>query len=228
MTTENPRGVLFDMDGTIIDSEPYWIAAEVELVEEYGGVWTQEQAYALVGSGLLHSAKVLQDAGVALPADEIVTRLSQSVLDQLNQAVPWRAGALELFRQILDAKLPCALVTMSLRMNAEALAVAIEKELGRKVFQAIVAGDDVTDPKPHPEAYLRGAELLGLNPADCVAFEDSGYGAKSALTAGATTIGVPLHIPISTDVVHELWDTLEGHGLADLRAAWHRHTGRRA
>jgi len=228
MTTRNPLGVLFDMDGTIIDSEPYWITAEVELVEEYGGTWTQEQAYALVGSGLLHSAKILQDAGVALAADEIVMRLSHNVLDQLNKAIPWRAGARELFREILDAGVPCALVTMSLRMNAEVLSAAIDKELGQKVFQAIVAGDDVADPKPHPEAYLRGAELLGLDPADCVAFEDSGYGAQSALTAGATTIGVPLHIPISETVVHELWDSLEGRGLAEVRAAWHRHTGRDA
>lgn len=228
MTTRNPRGVLFDMDGTIIDSEPYWITAEVELVEEYGGTWTQEQAYALVGSGLLYSAKILQDAGVALPADEIVMRLSHNVLDQLKKAIPWRAGARELFREILDAGLPCALVTMSLRMNAEVLSAAIDKELGQKVFQGIVAGDDVADPKPHPEAYLRGAELLGLDPADCVAFEDSGYGAQSALTAGATTIGVPLHVPISETVVHELWDSLEGRGLAEVRAAWHRHTGRDA
>lgn len=225
MTTENPHAVLFDMDGTIIDSEPYWIAAENELVEEFGGSWTTEQAYELVGSGLWNTAKVMQAAGVELDADEIVARLSDRVLRDLTRSVPWRAGVRELFREILDAGVPCALVTMSLRANAEALSAAVTRELGRNVFQAIVAGDDVEDPKPHPEAYLRGAELLGVDPRNCVALEDSGYGATSAFVAGAITIGVPLHVPITVDTVHELWDSLEGKGLSDLRDAWHRHRG---
>lgn len=227
MTTDNPHGVLFDMDGTIIDSEPYWIAAERELVEEFGGSWSMEQAYAVVGSGLWNTAKLLRAAGVDLPADDVVARLSQRVLDQVNHSVPWRPGVRELFRELLDAGVPCALVTMSLRANAEALAHAVDKELGQRVFTAIVAGDDVAEPKPHPEAYLRGAELLGVSPQDCVALEDSGFGAGSAYAAGAVTVGIPLHVPISTDVVHELWESLEGNGLAALRDAWHRHRGSR-
>lgn len=211
------------MDGTIIDSEPYWMAAERELVEEFGGSWSQEQGFQLVGSGLWNTAKLLQEAGVDLSADDIVARLSQKVLEQVADSVPWRPGVRELFRELLDADVPCALVTMSLRLNAESLSEAVEKELGQPVFRAIVAGDDVAEPKPHPEAYLRGAELLGVDVADCVALEDSGPGAGSAYAAGAVTVGIPLHVPISPDVVHELWDSLEGKGLAALRETWHRH-----
>jgi HAD superfamily hydrolase (TIGR01509 family) len=215
------------MDGTIIDSEPYWMKAEHELVEEFGGSWSMEQAYSVVGSGLWNTAKLLQAAGVDLPADDIVSRLSQRVLDQVAQSVPWRPGVRELFRELLDANVPCALVTMSLRANAEALAAAVEKELGQPVFRVIVAGDDVAEPKPHPEAYLRGAELLGVDAVDCIALEDSGYGAGSSYAAGAVTVGIPLHVPIPTDVVHELWESLEGNGLDALRATWHRHRGTR-
>lgn len=215
------------MDGTIIDSEPYWMTAEHELVEEFGGSWSTEQAYSVVGSGLWNTAKLLQAAGVDLPADDIVSRLSQRVLDQVAQSVPWRPGVRELFRELLDANVPCALVTMSLRANAEALAAAVEREMGQPVFRVIVAGDDVAEPKPHPEAYLRGAELLGVDAADCIALEDSGYGAGSSYAAGAVTVGIPLHVAIPTDVVHELWESLEGNGLDALRATWHRHRGTR-
>ena len=129
MSAQFPAAVLFDMDGTIIDSEPYWMIAESELVEEFGATWSAEQAYALVGSGLWNSAALLQQAGVDMPADDIVQRLSQRVLDQVAAAVPWRPGVRELFTELLDADIPCALVTMSLRMNAEALAHAVAREM---------------------------------------------------------------------------------------------------
>lgn len=217
------RGVLFDMDGTLIDSEPYWMSAERELVEAHGGTWSDEDGYALVGSGLWASARMLQDAGVDQDADDIVTLLSARVLEQIEEAVPWRPGVLNLFKELGEHQIPCALVTMSLRTNAEALAAAAAKEIGHEVFRIIVAGDDVTNPKPDPEAYLAGARLLGLDAQDCVAFEDSSFGAASAFSAGAITIGVPLHVEIPKSVVHVLWDSLEGKTVADLASVWHQH-----
>jgi HAD superfamily hydrolase (TIGR01509 family) len=188
-------------------------------------MWSTQQALALVGSGLWNSAAVLQASGVALSADEIVQRLSQRVAEQVDREVPWRPGVRELFRELLDESIPCALVTMSLRANATALSAAVERELGQKVFSAIVAGDDVEKPKPHPEAYLRGAELLGVETSACVALEDSGFGAASAFSSGAVTVGIPLHVPVPADVVHELWDSLHDKGVADLRNVWHAHRG---
>jgi HAD superfamily hydrolase (TIGR01509 family) len=224
VTTQFPAAVLFDMDGTIIDSEPYWMIAETELVEEHGGTWSDEQGYALVGSGLWNSAAELQKAGVDLSADDIVHRLSERVLEQVAASVPWRPGVRELFKELLDAGIPCALVTMSLRMNAEALAEAVAAELGQPFFLAIVAGDDVSQPKPHPEAYLKGALALGVAIGDCVALEDSSYGAASAFSAGAVTIGIPLHVDIQSEHVHELWDSLEGRGLEHLAKTWRSHS----
>ena len=217
------QAALFDMDGTIIDSEPYWMTAEQELVESFGGTWSDEQGYALVGSGLWNSASLLQAAGVALDLDDIVHQLSDRVLAQIEEVVPWRPGVRELFAGLIDAGVPCALVTMSLRKTAVALAAAVEKELGKPVFQAIVAGDDVESPKPNPEAYLKGAEALGAQVGNTVALEDSAYGAASAFSAGAITIGIPLHVEIPHNSVHEMWSSLEGKTVTDLNTVWQTH-----
>lgn len=217
------RGVLFDMDGTIIDSEPYWMRAERELVESHGGTWTDEQGFALVGSGLWESARLLQAAGVTSTADDIVGLLSARVLEQIEDSVPWRPGAVDLLRELGSHEIPCALVTMSLRANAEALASAAAQEVGHEVFRVIVAGDEVSQPKPDPEAYLTGATLLGLDVHDCVAFEDSSYGAASAFSAGAVTIGVPLHVEIPSSFVHVFWNSLEGKTVADMASVWAKY-----
>lgn len=219
------QAALFDMDGTIIDSEPYWMTAERELVESFGGSWSEEQAYALVGSGLWNSASLLRAAGVDLELDDIVHRLSDRVLAQIQDAVPWRPGVRELFQGLVDAGIPCALVTMSLRKNAVALARAVEKELGQDVFHAIVAGDDVEAPKPNPEAYLKGAAALGVDIRATVALEDSAYGAASAFSAGAVTIGIPLHVGIPHSSVHVMWSSLEGKTVADLEEVWRSQRG---
>ena len=225
--TESLQAVLFDMDGTIIDSEPYWMRAERELVESFGGTWSDEQGYALVGSGLWNSASLIKAAGVELELDDIVHHLSNRVLEQIKDSVPWRPGVREVLGTILQRGLPCALVTMSLRKNAEALAEAVAQELGAPVFHAIISGDDVSAPKPNPEAYLLGAQALGVPISHTVAIEDSSYGAASAFSAGAVTIGIPLHVDIPWDYVHEIWDSLDGKSLEDLEASWVRHHGGR-
>ncbi|MFM1953541.1 MAG: hypothetical protein RL187_750 [Actinomycetota bacterium] len=220
------KAALFDMDGTIIDSEPYWMVAERELVESFGGSWSDEQGYALVGSGLWNSASLIQAAGVDLELDEIVDRLSERVLHQITESVPWRPGVRELFRSLLDQGIPCALVTMSLRRNAQALADAVARELGQTVFSAIVAGDDVESPKPNPEAYLKAAAALKVDVVDAVALEDSAFGAASAFSAGAVTIGIPLHVGIPHSSVDEMWSSLEGTSVADLERVWQVHRRR--
>jgi HAD superfamily hydrolase (TIGR01509 family) len=219
VTTLTPAAVLWDMDGTIVDTEPYWMDAETRLVEEYGGTWSHADALELVGNGLWHSARILQDHGVALTEDEIIDTLTSRVLQQIDVEVPWRPGARQLLAELRQAGVKTALVTMSMRRMAERVAQAIDFP----AFDAIVAGDDVTRSKPHPEPYLRGAELIGVAATDCVAIEDSAPGLASAVAAGATTIGVPLHTTISDSDQYTLWPTLDERTLADLAAV---HTAR--
>ena len=223
MTSSQLRGVLFDMDGTIIDSEPYWMRAERELVESFGGTWGEQQAYALVGSGLWNSASLLISAGVELEHEVIIDKLSARVREQISESVPWRPGARELMAEILQDGLPMALVTMSIGPNARAVSAALDRELGQKVFSAIISADDVERPKPDPEAYLAGAAAIGVDISDTLSFEDSSYGAASAFSAGSITIGIPLHVEIPQGSTHEQWESMAGTGLNDLREAFGRH-----
>jgi len=223
VTSSQLRGVLFDMDGTIIDSEPYWMRAERELVESFGGTWGEQQAYALVGSGLWNSASLLISAGVELEHEVIIDKLSARVREQISESVPWRPGARELMAEILQAGLPMALVTMSIGLNARAVSAALDRELGQKVFSAIISADDVQRPKPDPEAYLAGAAAIGVDISDTLSFEDSSYGAASAFSAGSITIGIPLHVEIPQGSTHEQWESMAGTGLSDLREAFGRH-----
>ena len=206
------------MDGTLIDSEPYWLDAEMSLVQSFGGRWTQEQGLTLVGSGLWDSAAALQHAGVDLELREIIDRLSADVRARLVEHVPWRPGAREMIASMLDAGIPTALVTMSFRENALTISEAISREIGREAFSVVVAGDDVTDPNPTPEPYLTAADHLGVDIAPAVAFEGSVFGAASAYSAGALTIGIPRHIEIPDSYIHVRWDSMEGKTLEDIAA----------
>lgn len=184
-----PAGVLLDMDGTVIDSEPYWIAAEHEMVGIFGREWTDVDAKALVGNSLVDSALILQSHGVAWPVEQILDFLLDRVVAQVKAKMPWRPGAQQLLAQLRAAGVPYALVTASYRRFAKLVAAAGE-------FDALVPGDEVTEGKPHPESYLRAAAKLGVDATNCVAIEDSPPGIASALASGAHTIGVPCMVPI--------------------------------
>jgi HAD superfamily hydrolase (TIGR01509 family) len=188
-----PQAVLWDMDGTLVDTEPYWIEVEYALVAEHGGTWSQEHALNLVGNDLLLSgAYIREHGGVDLPPAEIVERLLDGVIERIEARVPWRPGAVDLLARLRATGVPCALVTMSYeRFVAPVLAA-----LPAGSFAAVVTGDAVTVGKPHPEPYLTAAALLGVDPSTCLAIEDSNTGAKSAEAAGCTVLVVPNHVPV--------------------------------
>jgi len=201
------------MDGTIIDTEPHWMDAETQLIESFGGSWSHQEALSLVGQGLWHSARVLQSRGVTLTEDEIIDHLTDIVMEKLRVGgLPWRPGARELLLELRDEGVRTALVTMSIAKMAHLVAEAIDFE----AFEVVVAGDDVEHSKPHPAAYLRATELLGVDPSDCVAIEDSPPGVASASAAGAATIGVPLHVPLLDDGSFTVWPSLAGRTVSDL------------
>jgi len=196
--TALPAAVLWDLDGTLVDTEPYWWQAEGDLVESFGGSWSLEQGQALIGSGLDYSAGVLQAAGVAMERDEIGTLLGNQVLDMMRQRVPWRPGVPALLHALHEAGVPQAIVTMSLRPTAAWMA----EQLGAGVISVVISGDDVEFPKPNPDPYLRAAAQLGVDIRDCVAVEDSTPGTAAAMAAGAVTFGVIAHVPLTADAAH--------------------------
>lgn len=122
------QAVFWDMDGTLVDTEPSWFAAERALMSRYGVEWSDEQATALVGKALPDSAAVLQAAGADLPIREIVDELVAAVVAGVRQSIEWRPGARELLAQVRAAGIPCVLVTMSEAPLAEAVASAPHPE----------------------------------------------------------------------------------------------------
>lgn len=212
-----PAAVLWDMDGTLVDTEPYWLQAESDMVHAAGGVWTEEDGLQLVGSGLERSALILQSRGVTLSVEEIIATLTDHVRAQIADAVPWRAGSRELLIELKQAGVPTALVTMSRRHMALDVVASLGFEpYGFEGFDVVVAGDDVANAKPHPEPYLTAAAQLGVDITACVALEDSEPGVASAVAAGATVFALPLHIPIPPSPAYVLRDTVPS--LAELTA----------
>ena len=209
-----PAAVLFDLDGTLVDSEHYWMLSERKLADEHGAEWSQSDGIDLIGMSLYDSSVIIgRKLGSALAPEEIIDRLTAVVIEQLQVALPWRPGARELLFELRQAGIKTALVTMSMRRMALAVADAV----GFEAFDVVVAGDDVEFGKPHPEAYLKAAELLGVDPADCIAIEDSVPGLASAEAAGTKAIGVPNLVKLEEIEGRILWPTLEGVTLADLK-----------
>src|SRR3954451_16587321 len=211
-----PAAVLWDMDGTLVDTEPYWIECEFELVEAHGGTWSMDHAHAIVGSDLHESGRYIKEhGGVDLPIDEIVNELMDGVIARVRRSVPWRAGARDLLAQLRAEKIPCALVTMSWRRLADAIVDQLPRgsfwprcggrlpaptvdHRPRGSCAATIVGDEVRRGKPHPEPYLAAARALKVEPHDCVALEDSPTGVRSATAAGCHVIAIPhiVEIPV--------------------------------
>jgi HAD superfamily hydrolase (TIGR01509 family) len=188
------EAVLFDMDGTLCDSEPAWMAAEYVLAERHGAEWTEADAHHLVGADLLDAgAYIRHRMRLDHSPAEIVDQMLELVIKAVaREGVDWRPGALDLVESCNDAGVPTALVTMSYRNFATAVVDAMPR--GR--FDATVTGDEVVAGKPAPDPYLAAAAALGVQAAACVAIEDSPTGAQSAYAAGCTVVVVPNHVAV--------------------------------
>ncbi|GAB2970754.1 HAD family phosphatase [Amycolatopsis acidiphila] len=196
-TVDGIAGVLWDMDGTLVDSEKLWDVALYEAAEWLGGTLTEEQRLTLVGSNMdATAAYLLEVTGHEPTATRIAATggwIRERTARLFDDVLPWRPGAREALTAVRAAGLPSALVTSTERALTE-LAL---NTIGREFFDATVCGDEVDGRnKPDPEPYLRAARLLGVDPARCVAVEDSQPGAASAAGAGCVVLVVPNDVPV--------------------------------
>ena len=213
------QAVFWDLDGTIVDTEPYWIQAEKDLARQHGGSWTDEDAIESVGQALPYSARRLQQAGVRLTVEGVIGALTDAVAVHIRRQVPWRPGARELLEELATAGIPCAMVTMSPRLLAQIIA----EQLPAGTFRLLVTGEMTERGKPHPDPYQLAfdqlsAEVPGLSKARCAALEDSYPGYTSAHAAGLCAVAVPHITALPADPRRIQWDTLEGRSVRDLEA----------
>jgi len=203
------RGVVFDMDGLLLDTETLWHEAEVELFERHGGEFTWEDKLAVIGTSHAFTARYFADRlgkpherGIAL-VDEMIGLMHARV----QRAVQARPGALELLkglREMDDVRL--GLASNSPRLLVDTALASAGMTHG---FDAIVTADDVAHPKPAPDIYLLVCERLGVSPSDAIALEDSASGVAAAKSAGLTCIGVPQFAETDVSAADEVIDSLE-------------------
>ena len=218
-TTGHPlAAVLFDMDGTLVDSEKVWSVGLEELARHYGGTLSEPARLAMVGTNMAESMQILH-TDIGQPwRDEAtsVVWLERRVAQLFAEGLLWRPGARELLVALAAAGVPMALVTATSR---QLVLVALET-IGSHFFAAVVAGDDVAETKPHPMPYLTAARLVGADPTRCVAIEDSPNGLRSAAAAGCVVLGVPCEVPLDAEGAARvsLVDSLVEVDVASLRA----------
>ena len=215
-----PAAVLFDMDGTLIDSEGLWLLTEIDVMTALGGHWTQEDQAECLGGPLERVAEyMVARATQPTTAEQISHDILSAMESRLRQSeLVWQPGARELLSETLALGVPTALVSASWTNLIDAVRDRIADEVGRAPFTVVVAGDDVTNSKPHPEPYRRAAELIGVSTHDCLALEDSPPGVQSAVSAGCRVVAIPHIAQIDMEGATVI-DTLEGRTLADLWSA---------
>jgi HAD superfamily hydrolase (TIGR01509 family) len=226
--TSSPAAVLWDMDGTLVDSEKVWTVALVEVSRDLRRELSPAARAAIVGSSVPRTLRILFD-DLELPHDpEVMAAAGERIVARTGElfagGLEWRPGALEALRTVRAAGWPTALVTNTGR----ALTERALDTIGREHFAVTVCGDEVPRGKPDPDPYLRAAALLGVDARACLAVEDSPTGALSAQRAGAAVLVVPCDVPVPGGPGRVLRPSLAGLTAADVRAEYTRAGAGRA
>ena len=180
--------ILFDMDGTLIDSEPLWLEAEIEIMKELGCNWDQQDQINCLGGPIDKTENYMQDRSNNIkPFGYFTEKLDDVMEKKLSTKLNLIPNALEIINDCKRSELKIALVTAS----SGRLMKAVLKRFPVGIFDAVVSYDDVKRSKPDPEPYLLAAKTLGVDITNCVVLEDSLTGVQSGLSAGAQVVGIP-------------------------------------
>ena len=211
------QAVLFDMDGTLVDSEKLWDISLAALYEELGGRLTPEVRASMVGGSAEDTIRtVYTDLGLKqdpLAMAESIRWLHDYTADLFDGGLPWCDGAQDLLEALAAEGTPMALVTNTQR----ALTERALNSIGKHYFSASVCGDEVPRGKPAPDAYQRAAALLDLEPSACLAIEDSVTGTAAAESAGCPVLVVPNDVAVPSGPRRRQISSLTEVSVSDLR-----------
>lgn len=209
--------VLWDMDGTLIDSEPIWIQQEYELMASLGVTWSDEDAIHCVGGPMTRVDTYMRsklDAATQslFPPMALTEQLLLRMADQMSEGVDFAPGAGNLLKEFRTLGVKQGLVSASSRTLVDAAINSI----GADFFEITISDNDVELSKPSPEGYFKAAAQMGVDIKECLILEDSITGTTAAIESGAFVIGIPhvAKLPTGPKVVHI--DSLEGTNVASL------------
>jgi HAD superfamily hydrolase (TIGR01509 family) len=208
-----PHAVFFDMDGTLIDSEPIWYECEKDLMAEFDYNWTRDDQKSILGGPLKKVGRIMSEKarGVEDPNFFMASLISLVSL-KFESKLQFMPGALELLYELGEIGIPTALVTASPNQLAQATLTALEG----KYFSVVVTADDVKNTKPDPECYLLAASLLGVDVTNCLVLEDTNTGVTAGESSGAWVVAIPHLAQIESRARVKVIDTLAGLSVEEL------------
>lgn len=180
--------VFFDMDGLLVDSEPEWLKSESEITAAYGYQWTSQDQVACLGGPLSRVGQYMHDkCNQAETPDFFTNKLVEVQSEKMRSHTPFMPGAYELVKDLQKNGVKTGLVSASPRIIVD----AVLDNVGAELFPFSISSDDVERTKPHPDAYLKAAQLTNSAIENCLVFEDSLTGVGAATSSGAWLVAVP-------------------------------------
>ena len=205
--------ILFDMDGTLIDSEPLWLKAEIEVMAEVGCHWDEQDQINCLGGPAERTESYMQERSQNIkPYGYFINRLHEVMRARITNELDLIPNALSLLKECKDAGIKTALVTASSRD----LMTIVLKRFPPGTFDVVVSGDDVEKSKPDPAPYLLAAKQLSVDILKCLVLEDSLTGVQSGLSSGAKVIGIPHLVQMSEHPNLRVISSLDEITLSDI------------
>ncbi|NJP45957.1 HAD family hydrolase [Actinacidiphila epipremni] len=209
------QAVLLDMDGTLVDTEGIWWAAETGVFADLGHVLDEVHKEVVVGGPMARSVTHLMEVtGTTATLAELMVAIDTRFEELIERGAPLMPGARRLLTELAAHGVPTALVSASHRRTIDAML----RTLGAENFSFTLAGDEIARTKPHPDPYLTAAARLGADPARCVVVEDTLTGVASGEAAGCHVVAVPSLVTIPPAPRRTVVRSLDGVDVPFLRS----------
>ena len=183
------RAVIFDLDGVLADSEPWWTDIDAALLAEHGVTYRGEYHREVLGTSYRLAIEFYKKAfGISAANDELMKRREEIAIDFFAHRIGIFPAAKPVLQELRQMQLPLGVGTSSVSACARPF---LERHKLSAFFDTVVTGEEVQNGKPHPDIYLRAAEKLGAAPEECLVIEDALSGIAAAKAANMRVVAIP-------------------------------------